>query len=156
MIDKRTLAALVGVYDFYGRELSEFAVGVWTQALDGVDHPTIEAALRAHICDPKAGQFLPKPADLLRHIRGTTEDAAALAWSQCMDVARAGGNGVHSLCQITRRALDDVGGIRSLQCADERETGFMARRFADAFSVHSRRATAPALLSVGAETKRLA
>ena len=40
--------------------------------------------MQVHIGDPDAGQFLPKPADIIRRLEGSCDDKARLAWTKVM------------------------------------------------------------------------
>src|SRR5438132_401555 len=71
-----------GVYDFYGKDLSKFALSVWWQAMRPYDFHAVTEALNRHCVNPDAGQFMPKPADVVRMMQGSTQDAALVAWSK--------------------------------------------------------------------------
>src|SRR5689334_9899663 len=70
------------VYDFYGKELSEFALEVWWEAMRPYDFTAVKDALNRHAVNPDNGQFPPKPADVVKLIGGGTQDAALVAWSK--------------------------------------------------------------------------
>ena len=57
---------IVGVMGFYGRSVSSFALDVWWTALKGHDLAAIVDAFNRHLANPDAGQFPPKPADIIR------------------------------------------------------------------------------------------
>jgi hypothetical protein len=59
-----------------------------------LDLPAIQDALIKHARDPQAGQFKPKPADIIRHIKGTKadrKDAAVAAFARVLDAVAAHG-----------------------------------------------------------------
>lgn len=148
MIDrKRLVQTLVGVYGFYDRELTEFAIRIWTDAMSDEDGPTVEAAFARHLRDTEAGRFLPKPADILRQLKGDAADSALIAWGEVLQAVRSGG-----ACQLSgpaRKAVDDLGGMSVIGRADESQNGFLQRRFVDAFKAYQRREDAPPLLGAG-------
>jgi hypothetical protein len=126
------------VYDFYRQELSEFAVRIWIDACAEFAMADIERAFMLHLKDPDAGRFLPKPADLVRQLRGSADDEAAIAWGQVLNAAR--GRGSVPADDLTHQALDALGGLSVLGRADESQNGYLQRRFTDAFKAHRRRA----------------
>ncbi len=67
---------------FYRQDLTPFAIGVWWQACEPFDMEQVMRALTAHATDPDRGHFPPKPADLIRVLRGTHGDRALMAWSK--------------------------------------------------------------------------
>ena len=57
------------VYHVYGRELDDVSLGLLLDALSRWPDGLVVAALRAHMADPEAGKWCPKPADLIPHLR---------------------------------------------------------------------------------------
>lgn len=144
MIDrKRLVTTLTGAYGFYGQELSEFALRVWAEALDGIDPDTIDAAFARHLRDIEAGRWCPKPADILRQIRGDAGEQALIAWGEVIAAARDGGARFSGPAQ---EALDSIGGMARLRLAREDENGFLQRQFVAAYKAYRARDESPPLL----------
>lgn len=144
--DRPAFAALLAdVLGFYGKTTSPFALRVWWEACRPFDLAAVSAAMTRHATDPKHGHFPPMPADVIRQLRGDSDDAAQLAWGEVLRVARSGGAGVSLLPAASQQALQDLGGIGVVQRADEGENGFLQRRFVDALQAHRRRDEAPPL-----------
>jgi len=76
---------LAGVMDLYGKPTSEFATQVWWEAMRPYDLPAVRLAFSRHVQNPDTGQFAPKPADLVRVLRGTTADRSLVAWGKVLD-----------------------------------------------------------------------
>lgn len=80
---KRFAACLLGCAELYGKEVSDAAVKLWWEALKVHDIGAVEAAFARHIrSSDAAGSFMPKPADVIRMIEGTSLDASMVAWSK--------------------------------------------------------------------------
>lgn len=138
---QRLLQTLAGVYAYYERELTEFAVSVWVEDLQAFAIDAIERAFTAHRRDPQRGQWLPKSADILRHLTPVDGEAGALAWTQLMaEVRSCGSYGRPRIDASTRLALDTVGGWGALCRAQERELPHLQRRFLEAFGIFEARA----------------
>lgn len=147
MIDSKRLAAtLVGAYAFYDRELTDFAMRIWCDALDGIDADTIDAAFARHLRDTKAGRFCPKPADILLHIRGDAEETALIAWGEVLSAAKSGGRRFDG---ATQRAIDSIGGMGRIRMSQESESGFLQRQFIAAFKAYKAREESAPLLELG-------
>lgn len=82
---------ITGVMDFYGRDVSDFAMDVWWQACRAFELGQVSKALSAHLMDATEGRFPPKPADLVRVLGGTKTDRALMAWSKAFDAAQSVG-----------------------------------------------------------------
>lgn len=75
---------MVGVAAYYDRKLDRTTVGIYWNGLADLPLAAVREALNAHVQDPKAGQFMPKIADIRRAIESTREDGhpgADEAWS---------------------------------------------------------------------------
>lgn len=135
------LSVLAGVYDFYGRELSTFAGEVWMQACERYDAQQVSKALSAHLMDPERGQFMPKPADIVRQLEGTHTDRSLIAWGVVLETMRTEGayRSVDFGDPATHKAIEDMGGWTKICRSTLDELPFVQRRFCEAHRVYSQR-----------------
>ena len=136
---------MAGVHDFYGKDLSPFALDVWWNALKNYELPVIGQALSLHCQNPDNGQFCPKPADVVRMVGGTTRDAALMAWNKVQEgVSKAGT--YSSVCfddPIINRCLLDMGGWPAQCCKTTDELPFVERNFCDRYRAYKIHGNAP-------------
>ena len=134
-----------GVHDFYGKDLSSFALDVWWGALKNYELQVISQALTLHCQNPDTGQFCPKPADVVRMVGGTTKDAALMAWNKVQEgVSKAGS--YSSVCfddPIINRCLLDMGGWPDLCAKQMDELPFVERNFCDRYRAYKIRGDSP-------------
>lgn len=134
-----------GVHDFYGKDLSSFALDVWWGALKNYELQVISQALTMHCQNPDTGQWCPKPADVVRMVGGTTKDAALMAWNKVQEaVSKAGA--FSSVCfddAIINRCLLDMGGWPDLCAKQMDELPFVERNFCDRYRAYKIRGDAP-------------
>lgn len=148
----RFVTLLTGVHSFYRVDMTDFAVGVWTRALGTYAIEAIERAFDQHAKDPKAGSFMPKPADLIRMLDGTQEDRAAIAWAKVLGAI--GSHGSYATVVFDdgaiHAAIADLGGWPQVCAVTLDELPFMSRRFCTAYSAHAAAGSAypPRLLGV--------
>jgi len=126
---ERLLTALAAVYAFYEREITELACQFWCEDMADFPVEAVERAFAAHRRDPERGQFLPKPADIIRQLQGDSTQRAAVAWGEALECARNGGAGYARLPPATRAALDSLGGMLALRRADDTQLPFLQRQF---------------------------
>jgi hypothetical protein len=131
------LPALIGVYEFYGKSLSDFAIGIWVDALKPFELTAVEAAFRAHMGDPAACQFLPKPGDIIGRLTVRSADHAQVEWAAVLTAARCAGS--VALSMPGRLALDAIGGMYAVRMCQETEVGWLCRRFVEAHQSAGRR-----------------
>ncbi|SFN39642.1 hypothetical protein SAMN05216386_0797 [Nitrosospira briensis] len=120
-----------GVMGFYGKSVSRFALDVWWTALKRYDLAAIVDAFNRHLANPDAGQFAPKPADIIRMLQGSTQDAALRAWAKVDQAVRR----VGTYCDVVfddaliHRVIQDMGGWIALGAKAEDEWPFVAKEF---------------------------
>lgn len=101
--DKRQFAELISdVSAFYRQDCNKFAISVWWEAMRPYDFEVVNAAMGRHARNPDNGQYMPKPADVVKMLEGTTMDKAVLAWAD------------------VERAISRIGPYESVEFADPR------------------------------------
>lgn len=122
---------IAGVMGFYGKSVSSFALDVWWTALKGFDLPAVVDAFNRHLANPDAGQFPPKPADIIRMLQGSTQDSALRAWAKVDKAVRQ----IGTYCDVVfddpliHRVIHDMGGWIALGSKGEDEWPFVAKEF---------------------------
>lgn len=130
--DKAQFFTLIGgVYAFYRQDMSEFAGSVWWQAMQPYEFAAVADALNRHCVNPDTGQFMPKPADVVKMLQGSTQDSAMVAWSKVDKGVRQVGtySSVVFDDPIIHRVIHDMGGWVALGSKDENEWPFVAKEF---------------------------
>lgn len=140
--DKPAFAQLLtDALAFYRQDLSTFALGVWWQACEAFDMEQVAKALTAHAMDPDRGQFAPKPADMVRVLRGTLADRSLIAWGKVLDAMQRVGayrtvvfddGAIHA-------AISDMGGWPAICRGNVDELQFAQKRFCDLHRAYSAR-----------------
>lgn len=84
---KTFFSMLRAAYQTYGKHYAEDTPILWAGVLkaSGIDYKDAVIAITAHMSDPDIGQFLPKPADVIRHVKGTSDKNATRAWGLILD-----------------------------------------------------------------------
>lgn len=124
-------ALLTNVFAFYNQDITDFALDVWWEALKQYDFAAIKSALNRHCVNPDNGQFLPKPADVVKLLQGSTNDSALVAWAK-VDKAVKQIGGYASVVfddPIIHATIDDMGGWIKLCSHKNDEWAFVAKEF---------------------------
>ena len=130
--DRKDFAALVaGVMGLYEKEATPFVLGVWWEAMKPFDLPAVRDAMNRHATNPDNGQWAPKPADIIRLLRGSSQDAALVAWSKVDRAIRSIGpyRSVAFDDPIIHAVLADMGGWVAIAKKGEDEWPFVAKEF---------------------------
>lgn len=136
---------LSGIYEFYGKKLTAPVIGIWLQAMRGYDLHAISDALGRHAMNPDSGQFLPKPADVVRMIDGGTVDSALVAWSKFDRAVRSVGPYMTVVFDdpIIHRVIEDMGGWTAFATKTDDEWPFIKNEFANRHRGYSLRGGVP-------------
>lgn len=130
--DKRNFAnTLIGVCELYGKQASPEFIALFWDLLCGYELEDIQRAFRAHALNPDAGQFLPKPADIVRYIDGGSQTRAARAWAKVEKAMRTigGGDSVVFDDPLIHAALDGLGQWPELCVTPSNELQFLQTKF---------------------------
>lgn len=136
---------LAGVYAFYGKEVSQFAADVWWNAMRQFDLPAVTDAFNRHLMNPDTGQFLPKPADIVRMLGGRTLDRALMAWAKVDKAVRQIGTYESVVFDdaLIHRVLHEMGGWIGMGQKTENEWPFVAKEFENRYRSYSTRGETP-------------
>ena len=129
------LKVLTVVYTLYRAEFSEAVADFWWGVLQQYEIEALRGAFHRHTLNPDVGQFIPKPADIVRELGGTTQDKSLLAWAKVVQGVRRVGthDSVAFDDPIIHRVLVDFGGWVWLGQQQEKELPFIEKRFRDAY-----------------------
>lgn len=107
------------------------AVNMAFDVLERFELRQITRALTAHLSDPQQGQFAPKPADVVRHIEGTPDDAAMEAWHKVDQALRRVGYGPALVFDDPKihQVLTEMGGFAQFGRATEQDMQFLRNTF---------------------------
>ena len=77
-------AAVAGLACFYGVELNKMSLAIYWDTLRGYEIEALQEAMRCHVKDPDHGRFMPKPADIIRHLPADRVMGTDAAWEVAM------------------------------------------------------------------------
>lgn len=119
------------VAEQYGKTLSDGLIALYWQGLANYDFDAVKQALSRHMQNPDNGQFMPKIADVVRMMTGTTQDSALIAWAKVEKALRQVGSGQSVVFDdaVIHAVLVDMGGWIALGKVTEKELPFKAKEF---------------------------
>jgi len=128
----RFVEILVGLSDYYDRELSETMIAIYWVGLKAYDLKAVERALFNHTKSPElSGRFMPKVADIIQMMEGNSADSAYLAWSKVDQAVKQ--IGAYSDLAfddwIIHRVVADMGGWPLLCSKQSGDWPFIAKEF---------------------------
>lgn len=130
--DKENFAMLLtGLAETYGKSISEGVLGIWWDVLKTYDLSDVQRAISDHMRDADKGQWMPKPADLIRQIDGSGETRALRAWSKVWKAAGSVGQyqSVVFDDKTIHRVIETMGGWIKLCRTSLEEEPFVAKEF---------------------------
>ena len=130
-----------GIGEIYSWEFSPQVIEIYWRILEPFSFEDVKAAIYRHIQDPDVGRFLPKPADIIMAIEGSSQNRALAAWSKVIW-------GLQRVGTHTRVTFDDalihlvvmdMGGWIRLGNSEERQMPFIAKEFQERYREYVRR-----------------
>lgn len=122
-------ALMTGLFEMYGKKASPELLEIYFGALKAYELADLQRAANHHALDPDAGQFMPKPADFVRHIDGSKATRAMRGWCTVDRAIREIGpyQSVVFDDPIIHVVLQDMGGWLAL-CETKTEDDLKFRR----------------------------
>lgn len=119
------------VAEQHNKRLSDGLKMLYWQGLSDFDIEAVKQAAYRHLRNPDTGQFMPKIADFIRMLQGTTQDSALVAWAKVDKAVRQVGTYVDVVFDdpIIHRVIHDMGGWIGLGNKNTEEWPFVAKEF---------------------------
>lgn len=119
----------------YSKTLSKAVLDEWWRALKHMDFVAVDQALELHTQNPDAGQYPPKPADVIRLMGGTSKDRAIMAWAKVEKAISSIGawNDVVFDDALIHACIDQMGGWAKLCQVKQKDLPFRANVFENAY-----------------------
>lgn len=136
---------LVAVGELYGKPVSAQVFPIWWSALEKFDFPAVRDAFSRHAVNPDNGQFMPKPADIIRMLQGTSLDSSMAAWAKVDKAVRQVGTYASVVFDdpLIHRVIADMGGWVQLGTKTDDEWPFIQRDFINLYKGYSHRGERP-------------
>ena len=119
------------VSEQYGKKPSDGLIALYWQGLNGYEFAAVREAIGKHLANTDTGQFMPKIADIIRMMQGTSLDSALSAWSKVDRAVRDIGpyETVVFDDPIIHKVLHDMGGWLMLSEKTDDDWPFIAKEF---------------------------
>jgi hypothetical protein len=121
------------VHSFYKQSTSPFVLDVWWNVCQKFEFEQVQKAFSAHAANPDNGQFMPKPADLIKVLQGTTRDKAAIAWGKALKAISDYGH-PSDVCfddPAIHAAIQDMGGWPRFCSTETKDLSYAQHRFCE-------------------------
>lgn len=129
---------LSGTAELYSKKLSPELLEIYWRALDQYSLADVSHALNLHVLNPDSGQFMPKPADIVRYVHGDTRVQALQAWSKVTSAIRSVG-AYESIVfddPIIHVVIHEMNGWVRLCHVKEDQLSFMGSEFEKRYAAH--------------------
>jgi hypothetical protein len=131
--------------EVYEMEFSKLLAEVWFKALADFQINEVSRAVFEHMKNPDTGGFKPKPADIIKALRGSTADQALLAWTSVDKAVRMVGDYKTVVFDdpIIHRVITDMGGWIGYGNITEKEWEFKGKEFMQRYRGYAARSDQP-------------
>lgn len=140
--DKNEFAKQIAILQtIYQKTFKLSQTKIYWYALSEYSIEEVSIGIKRHIQDPEVGQFLPKPADIIRNIVGTHSEEALQEWGTVIKyIEKAGQYQTVSFHNpIVARVIEEMGGWIKLCMLTNQELPFKFKEFEQRYKVCRRR-----------------
>lgn len=111
--------------------LSEAAILIWWDRLQGYSLAQVRDGFRRHALDAERGRFMPQPADIVAQVEGTQADRTAIAWGMVLQAMGSVGAYTDVVFDdpAIHIAVEDLGGWPKLCRTPMADLGFVRHAF---------------------------
>lgn len=129
---------LISVAALYDKELSTIVIKLYWTTLQIYSLEDVMKAFRIHTEDPDGGNFMPKPADIIRVIKGNSQSQCLIAWSKVERAIRLIGpySSVVFDDVIIQAVLHEMGGWIKICQTKGKDYSFVGREFQTRYSTY--------------------
>jgi hypothetical protein len=115
----------------YGKTLSDGLKELYWNGLKGYDFAAVQSAFGRHIANPDTGMFMPKIADIVKMLQGSSQDSAYAAWTRVDKAIRSVGTYATVIFDdpLIHRTISDMGGWIAIGSKKESDWPFVAKEF---------------------------
>lgn len=133
---------LIGIGQIYGKSISPLMVKIYWEILKSYDLASVIRALESHVQDVDVGQFMPKPADVFRILKGDSQTQSLQAWTKVEQAIRVVGpyRSVVFDEPVIHQVITEMGGWIKLCATKEKELPFVAKEFQTRFASYRHKA----------------
>ncbi len=126
---------LISIGQIYGKSISPLMVKIYWEILKSYDLASVVRALESHVQDVDVGQFMPKPADVFRILKGDSRTQSLQAWTKVDQAIRVVGpyRSVVFDEPVIHQVITEMGGWIKLCATKEKELPFVAKEFQTRF-----------------------
>lgn len=127
------------------KPLDANVIAIYWHALASYDLTAVRQAFDRHVKNPDSGQFMPKPADLIRMMSGTSHDSALQAWAKVDKAVRSIGPYIDVVFDdaLIHRVIQEMGGWIALCSKDSDEWPFVGKEFENRYRGFKQRNETP-------------
>lgn len=129
---------MIGMGELYRCQVSKMLIKIYWDVLKLFCWEDVQKAFEAHVKDPDSGQFMPKPADVVRVIRGNSQCQGLQAWTKVEKAIRLVGpyRSVVFDDPIIHSVTQDMGGWIRLCLTLQKDLPFIAKEFQTRYTSH--------------------
>lgn len=132
---------ITAVAELYGKKISATLLSIYWAALERFTFADIRQAFTQHVNNPEVGQFMPKPADIVRYLEGDAETHALQAWAKVESAIRHVGSydSVVFDDPIIHVVIYNMGGWKKICATSSQEMSFKINEFIKRYRANLRK-----------------
>lgn len=129
---------LIAAAELYNKQISDVLVKIYWKVLQLYALQDVAKAFEIHFEDPDSGQYMPKPADIVRVIKGNSQSQCLQAWSKVEQAIRLVGpyQTVVFDDEVIHAVIHEMGGWIKICQSTQREFPFIGKEFQTRYNAY--------------------
>ena len=136
---KSFMEVLISTGELYEKHISDTLLELYFNILKPYSIEAIKGGIAGHIRDKKAGQFFPKPADIIRAVEGLDDVLAMSKWCEVRKAIQSVGayQSIKFDDPVIMTCIDRMGGWVAVASVLTSEIGYREQEFMTLYSRYS-------------------
>ena len=134
--DLQRFAALIAtVGEVFGKPLTSAVIGIYWGILKDFKFEEVKKATDRYLAHPDAGKYMPKPADIVMAIEGSSQNQALLAWTKALAATHRVGiyTSIAFDDALIHTVIKDMGGWCALCSIETNRLPFASKEFQERY-----------------------
>lgn len=126
---------MISIGELYSQPVTEILIELYWKLLEHYEFVEIKNALEGHMRDADMGQYMPRPAHVIRAIEGSHQTRSLKAWTKVIKSMQQVGSYANVAFDdaIIHAVISDMGGWITVCATSSKELPFLAKDFQERY-----------------------
>ncbi len=126
---------LIGIGETYGKSFNSETIDIYWYVLKEFKFEEVQKAFYRHLGNPDVGRYLPKPADIIMAMDGTSHNQSLHAWTKVISAIQRPGSYSSVVFDdvLIHAVIEDMSGWQKLCLTKDEQLPFVGKEFQERY-----------------------